>query len=1398
MNKTVKYLSAAVAVAMSTTAMQASADTQSGDYQKIGDLEIYKAATNSATISMMLDISGSMVNCDDGKGDSVRDFSSYQTFTMTDANGGKINSILDTETNKTIDISKGITVRVSHCGNPNQLTRMGRLKQAMVGLFADGTKLPSHYKVGLGIFPYTGNVTGVMKQPAKELTPEHRYQLIKQVAGLNQGGGTPSAHAYAEVGAYMMGTKTASRTGGSDFAYIPRAVATRDTAGTWQLQQCVEPADSVSAWHSSWRACRIQWPINVPNPQPSNWITNASFNYTPINDRSIYNIQGDFLADVQSAYAVINRGGVYSGGMQIDLVNGKIPSSANLDYQINTVWFGEKVRFAPTQTQTLVDHTTGTRHQSNYDGFRYAPDSTLKADKQTYQSPVDVGQCAGYGIYFLTDGEPNGNIVASQLMGSSLDYGALLDGPFQAKIGVSPNTSAAQALPWQNAKFSTDNTFQPSFPGYNGWPYIGAYAKMLASGNNPIGQKIKTATLGFGSVFDQDNVSTKPYLNSEGKIEEIIDCDTISGVDAKNLCRLGGKGFGFGEGGFTATSNPAVVAKSVVDFAEDLNNALPASPAGTMSIPRDPLSVDNIQPYGYLPMIRPEVGENLVTWEGNLKKYHTLSGTLYGQNNTRLYVPNPVNLATQGNGAFPAALNPQAMDLWQTGASQENNAAVDVGGTRSKLKVPTASKKSDIRTVYIEKLSRGSDGKISSELQKVGTDGTRLIGFDNLGDFYTTVHKAYILNFLGYGVPVTENRYIVQGQDNSPAAQTRRLLAELSRATLTARPTMGGVLHSVPVLASYAGKLDSATGNISTRESERQDHLLYGSMDGAVHMVAATSGEENFSFIPYAMFKDAEQVQALKAGSTYDRIGQPKFGVDAPWSTKAVYRFNSQGADTRMTATEMYAYGGLRMGGVGIYGLNISDRNNPRLMFSIDNQTRGFERLGQTWSKPLHATVQTGSKVTDKLDVLIFGGGYDMCYENPLFKLNDPSNTDVNCANKPQAQGNAVYMVNAKTGALLKAWTMPAGSATDDSVHMKHSITSEIVGLDRNNNGHVDSLYFGDLGGQLFRIDLQEGTAAGTTRRVVRVFDSNAGRSGTEKGSLEAGHVPFRFYEKPEISLYDHNNARLALVNIASGDRSSPTHKRRSLVGSNRIYGIIDRDLASSLVPSGASIASFKSRNLNNDDLNFYDTAVLETATNDKRKQLMDDLKAGKKQGWFYQMDNFDGRANIKHLKSVGPGMVLGGIYYASVYNPDYSYVATNSCNASVTGGTERQMFCLPWGICANNNGVLTPGSTNGKLGYAKAGPGIQELALTGVTSRDNPTANIRALIGMQTIAERRQQVDTPDNSGSGGNAFTDQNNQGTRGAGSGADKPHADVAVQNSQVLQVKRWYDLQTAEEN
>lgn len=1053
--------------------------------------------------------------------------------------------------------------------------------------------------------------------------------------------------------------------------------------------------------------------------------------------------------------------------------------------------------YAEAGAYMLGETTNSSSNTTNYSGYDRA-DASIPKENGKYKSPINkTDSCEGHGIYFLTDGEPNGSVVAStqELM--------------QKSLGSKSFTNVTNNL--------IDRGRYTAATSHHGWQLIGRYAKHLADPDkNPQGKRIRTATVGFGQTF-QAAASTFDELTS------IYNCARIpvTSPDVRNLCYMGETGFGFGEGGFTYAEKPEHIAGSLVDFLSKFGDTIEPVPGGTISIPNDPLNALRRLPYAYLPMVQPEVNKNLTKWEGNLKKYDTLFGTLYGQNTTRLYVPRARG-ATAGNVDYPSRLNSQVRDLWQQEDYRVNNVIAndraEAGGARSRLPVPANEKQvtangrtttipavTDSRVVYVED---------AGTLKRLQVRNRTLEGFDALSETYSVMDMAYILNFMGYAVTVNEKSVVLDNNgnprknqdgtdmtvDNYPAnnraTAMTNLRTNLSNAPFTGNPVMGGVVHSSPVLASYGGPIES-DGNVSSNSATRTDYLLYGSMDGALHAVHAHTGQEAFAFIPRTMFDNQRRALLFNSEHETSRVGEPYFGVDAPWTTISEHKQ----VGGRLQAQKISAYGGLRMGGVGLYGLRLQGNgasiNSPQLQFAIAQDSQ-FARLGQTWSKPVEATIKTGRNQTQR--VLVFSGGYDMCYENPRFKLGtNANNTDATC-NKDAAQGNAIYMINADTGAYIAHWTNTG--VRDGRAEMKHSFVSEPVVRDRNNNGYADVIYAADLGGQIFRIDLaEEVPSARMTRRVVRVFNANA----TDDTTLASDHIPYRFYESPQISFYDHNNSTVALINISSGDRSSPVHNYRAsdtdakiAQNANRIYGIFDRDITTSrFYTTPSNLRGLVSNNLTHRNLHAYDTATLATASDTDRKTLMDELKNERVHGWYYTMTRFENRTNVPHLKSIGSSVVNGGIYFTSIYNRDYKYFETNTCDAKILGATERQLFCLPWGICAQPSGALIPQSNNGTLGYIKAGPGIQDLAMTTVTGTANTATNLTTIISHQTIAERMN-TQAPTDAGSETGANKPSATTGTFN-GDGHNDPHGENDITSANhVLKVQRWYDLQTAEAN
>jgi type IV pilus assembly protein PilY1 len=206
-----------------------------------------------------------------------------------------------------------------------------------------------------------------------------------------------------------------------------------------------------------------------------------------------------------------------------------------------------------------------------------------------------------------------------------------------------------------------------------------------------------------------------------------------------------------------------------------------------------------------------------------------------------------------------------------------------------------------------------------------------------------------------------------------------------------------------------------------------------------------------------------------------------------------------------------------------------------------------------TFSKPRVVKVRyRGADV----DALIFAGGYDT--------NKDSTPTDEDGSRGADAEGNAIYVVNARTGGLIWKATHGATTGTVDNTQYRHtamlySIPSEVTVLDSDRNGIVDRLYVGDMRGQIWRADLPEGDdpTALTHRRDNWSVSLLANLSGA------ADAYDRRFFHRPDVIQTRDGNGPYDAIVIASGDRANPLES----TDLNQLYVIKDRNVVSGKPP---------------------------------------------------------------------------------------------------------------------------------------------------------------------------------------------------------------------------------------
>lgn len=1005
---------------------------------------------------------------------------------------------------------------------------------------------------------------------------------------------------------------------------------------------------------------------------------------------------------------------------------------------------------------------TGNSTTDKYSGFTYSTSNAKKDNNRSYLSPLNNNECSGNGIYLLTDGEPSNNISDTYSRGI-----------MNASLGDSRLSMSA-----------CDNSSSTGLVGSDkqGWGCMASYSRLLRNPENPGGLPIKTATVGFGKSFQ--GLTGKRTIIVNGKQKEVVDCESGNAprnADVRNLCRLGERRSDnevktFGDGGFYYTEESDEIAASIVDFASGLVQIINTAPSGTITIPNDPYQVANQLPYAYLPMLDPEIASANSIWRGNLKKYNLDNGTLYGKSGNLLY------------GDLAGNIKNTTQDLWQTeevtseGKPANNN--ITAGGVYAQLKSPNSGLAS-LRTVYVEDTSAD---KKTPVLRKISVDSSgKPQNFNTfIDELYLKddeMNKRRLLSFLGFDNVLTQD-----GQPTSAKEVDKLTLAPPTKEV----KVLGGVVHSTPTVVSYSATLDD-NGRIT---NTRDDYVVFGSMDGALHLVEAKTGKEEFAIIPKLMVES--QPKALVEGSIKDEIGTPYFGVDAPWLVTTDYKFDLDNKKVTVDTAGnkgMFAYGGLRMGGEALYGIDISKRSDPKIQFSITPQgltsatsgksnASGFSRLGQIWSKPTAAKIRlTHDK--DPIEVIIFGGGYDMAYEEDSYYATSAS----------PASGNAIYMIDAKSGELIWSTSHESTSGKNQkTASMIHSITGEITVLDRDNDGLMDHLYAADLGGQVFRVDFENARPKQGSTPAINSFSSKSITRVLDASANVDKKYSYRFYTRPVVSFYrseggTNNGNIFALVNVISGNRSSPLSiLRTNNQYANRVFGIIDTDIASAdLYKDGfnKTITNLTENNLVN-----LAQALGESPNEAKKRDVKNQMISGGQKGWYYPLTRFDGYTNVRYNKGMGEMAAINKVLYTTVYNPDKLYGSVSSCTARIVGGSERQLYCLPYGICIDVE------SKTGTGGFIPAGQGIQELTLGALNSENT---DIKVLVGTTSLSERIKEANRAGygNDGSKNSSNIKDLYPGvTQPSQNGGDGSAAEYLFNERYTLQPNAWYEQKVGE--
>ena len=444
----------------------------------------------------------------------------------------------------------------------------------------------------------------------------------------------------------------------------------------------------------------------------------------------------------------------------------------------------------------------------------------------------------------------------------------------------------------------------------------------------------------------------------------------------------------------------------------------------------------------------------------------------------------------------------------------------------------------------------------------------------------------------------------VRGQDNATDENLDGSFTD-ARASIH-----GDVLHSRPVVINY-----------NRVPGDNDVVIFYGANDGMFRAVkggtGATDGYEKWAFIPSEFYN---RFKRLRDNSPAITASNPKsYFADGSVS---VYRYDANG-DGKLVAADgdkVYLFIGMRRGGNFFYALDVSDPDAPKVLWNRGSASVGYGELGQTWSEPKVAQIHASAN-----PVLIFGAGYDAVVEDQ-----DP----IPAGTYP-TKGRGILVVDATNGNVLwQAGPNPTGAAVNKTVpQMIYSIPSDVAALDRNGDGYIDRLYVGDTGGNVWRADIGDPSAANwTVNKLASVgYDADNNKVSRRK-----------FLYPPDVVYGKDANGAYDAVLIGSGDREHPfngagdaTHPLSDAV-TNRYYMFKDRDVGISYGPTYTRTAITEA--------DLYDTTVnlIQTGTASQQTAANNALAAA--QGWYITLGTGE--------KAVGSSITLAGITFFNTNQP--------------------------------------------------------------------------------------------------------------------------------------------------
>lgn len=608
----------------------------------------------------------------------------------------------------------------------------------------------------------------------------------------------------------------------------------------------------------------------------------------------------------------------------------------------------------------------------------------------------------------------------------------------------------------------------------------------------------------------------------------------------------------------------------------------------------------------YYAMFLPDNGAR---WAGNLKKYKVEKGIQLDVND---------KAAVDGSGKFVD----DAQSYWSS--SVDGNDVVE-GGVAEML-----SQKTD-RVIYSNLGNNGALVDFTQENAEAATAYGSTAALATALD----VPEGDIAEYISWARGID-----VDDEDKDLSTTDMR------------KDTFGDPLHSKPLVVNYGG----------ASESSQEVRIIIGTNAGVLHMFDDNGDtvDESWAIALKEFFPNIKTLRENFASSN------KVYGVDGPIVS---YIDDANGDGVIDSSTDkVWIFFGLRRGGDSYYAIDISEKDNPKLMWHIDSSSSGFGNLGQTWSTPKVGYSAINFEGDTPKPVLFFGGGYSTAKDSSSIGSAD-------------SEGVGVYMIDAESGDLLWTLSSSASSGTNTAFSGIDSIPAPIGLLDSDADGLTDRLYVGDTGGNVYRVDMPGSDInSSTTPWTAFKLAKLGGGLGNSDHSIDR-----RFFYEPSIvrtlitdtvktsskdedgetvEVVTHHERPYDAILIGSGDRATPLAKDTDdIFFMIKDENIVTQTFSNSIVDAEEVPDTIELDDLYNFTSNPFGSYSYPLSVTEQASLEALEIAVSEKSGWYISLTE-------SGEKGTSAAIAIAGVAYFTSYTPPPEVVYDEeTCTIEINGG---------------------------------------------------------------------------------------------------------------------------------